>query len=131
MHGVDVFDPYRNLENVRSPETQRWLKAEGQYAAEQLSRIEGRAEMARRVEILADSTGDEVRGVLRLPGTKVFYLKRNAGESQFKLIVRDGLAGAERVLVDPERMTAAIGRPHAIDYFVPSWDGLTLAYGMS
>ncbi|MEO7338079.1 MAG: prolyl oligopeptidase family serine peptidase, partial [Caldimonas sp.] len=39
--------------------------------------------------------------------------------------------GAERVLVDPERMTAAIGRPHAIDYFVPSWDGLTLAYGMS
>jgi hypothetical protein len=36
------------------------------------------------------------------------------------------------VLVDPEAAGAkAAGVPHAINYFVPSWDGRTLAYGIS
>lgn len=26
MHGVSVTDPYRNLENVKSPATQAWLR---------------------------------------------------------------------------------------------------------
>ena len=66
-----------------------------------------------------------------MPGGRLYYLRRLAGENQFKLILREGLNGAERVLVDPDALTRARGVPHAINYFKPSWDGRTLAYGIS
>ena len=131
LHGVRVADPYRNLENLKSPQTQAWLKAQGEYGAELLSRIDGRDELARRIAELAKASGDSVRQVTRLPGERIYYLQRKAGESQFKLVMRIGLQGAERVLVDPQQLAQASGVPHAINYFVPSWDGRTLAYGIS
>ena len=131
MHGVSVADPYRNLENVKSPETQAWLKAQGDYAADQLNRIDGRDVIAARIEALAKASGDTVREVTRMPGERLYYLKRKAGGSQMKLFTRVGMNGAERVLVDPERMAKATGVPHAINFFAPSWDGKTLAYGIS
>ena len=131
MHGVSVADPYRNLENVKSAETQAWLKAQGEYAAEQLSRIDARDVIAARIEALAKASGDQIRQVTRMPGERIYYLKRKVGESQLKLAMRVGMNGAERVLVDPELMAKATGTPHAINFFVPSWDGKTLAYGVS
>ncbi|HSI49663.1 MAG TPA: prolyl oligopeptidase family serine peptidase [Ideonella sp.] len=132
LHGVAVADPYRNLENLKLPETQAWLKAQGAYAAEQLAAIPVRDEIQQRIETLAKATGDLVRGVARMPGERYYYLKRKAGENQLKLVLRKGLGGAEQVLVDPEALTkAAGGVPHAINYFVPSWDGRYLAYGIS
>lgn len=65
MHGVNVADPYRNLENVKNADTQAWLKAQGDYAAEQLGRIEDRDVIAARIEALAKAAGDSVRGVMR------------------------------------------------------------------
>lgn len=131
FHGVRVADPYRNLENVKSPQTHAWFKAQAEYGEAILSRIAIRDEMARRVAELGRSSGDLVREVVRLPGERIYYLKRPAGGSQFKLVMRVGLKGAERVLVDPEQLAKATGVPHAINYFMPSWDGRTLAYGIS
>ena len=47
-------------------------------------------------------------------------------------MLREGDAGdaTERVLVDPERFAAG-GVPHAINWYQPSWDGRTLAVGIS
>lgn len=131
LHGVSVADPYRNLENVKSPETQGWLKAQGEYGESQLARIEERAAIAKRVEVLGKASGDVVRRITRMPGERIYYLKRKAGENQLKLVLRTGLEGTERVLVDPEQMAKTSGVPHAINYFVPSWDGKLLAYGIS
>lgn len=131
FHGVSVADPYRKLENLKSPATQVWLKSQGEYSAELLSRIEGRDAMAQRIEALSQASGDAVRDVVRMPGQRIFYLKRRIGENQFKLVMRVGFRGRERVLVDPQELTKNGGVPHAINYFVPSWDGKTLAYGIS
>jgi prolyl oligopeptidase len=131
LHGVRVADPYRNLENVKSAETLGWLRAQGAYAAAQLARIADREAISARIEALAAASGDSVREVTRMPGGRIYYLKRKAGENQLKLVMRTGLDGAERVLVDPEAMAGTTGVPHAIDYFVPSWDGRWLAYGIS
>jgi len=65
---VRIADPYRYLEKLKSTETRAWLKAEGDYAAAQLARIPRRGETARRIEALADASGDVVRGVMRRPG---------------------------------------------------------------
>jgi prolyl oligopeptidase len=131
LHGVAVPDPFRNLENVQAPATRDWLQSQGARAAAQLSRIEGRDAMVRRITELSRHAGDAVRSIERMPGERVFYLERKAGQSQFKLMLREGADGAARVLVDPQLTAAATGVPHAINYFVPSWDGKTLAYGMS
>ena len=129
--GISVADPYRNLEDMKAVDTRSWLKAQGDYAADALARIEGRDAMTQRIVALGRSAGDQVREVTRMPGDKVYFLRRKAGESQLKLVLRDGSAGTDRVLVDPEAMTRASGVPHAINYFEPSWDGTMLAYGIS
>lgn len=131
LHGVRVADPFRNLENVKSPATQAWLKAQADYGASVLASIDGRDELTRRIAELARAAGDSVRSVRRLPGGRSYYLKRAAGQSQFKLMLRIGERGAERVLVDPEKLAGGSGVPHAINWFAPSWDGRTLAYGVS
>ena len=129
LHGVAVPDPYRNFENLKSSQTQVWLKVQGEYGAAELARIDVRDGIAKRVQALAQASGDSVRAVTRMPGERIYYLRRKVGENQFKLVLRQGLGGPERVLVDPQ--SRAGGAPRSINYFVPSWDGKTLAYGIS
>ena len=131
FHGVTLVDPYRNLE-TRSPETLAWMRAQAAYASQTLDAIPVRQPLLQRIEQLARTTGDAVGPVLRMPGERYYYLQRKAGENQFKLVRRSGLGGAEQVLVDPQALArAAGGTPHAINYFMPSWDGHYVAYGIS
>jgi prolyl oligopeptidase len=131
IHGVTVKDPYRYLENVKAPEVQAWMNAQGEFARETLDRIELRAPLEERIAELTKARGDAISNIVRMPGDHVYYLKRPKGERQYKLFVRVGLAGRERVLVDPEVDARRTGVPHAINYFVPSWDNKHVAYGIS
>ncbi len=130
-HGTTVPDPYRWMEDVKSPRTQAWMRAQGDAARAVLDRIEQRGEIEARLAELRRGNGDAIRQVVRMPGERLYYLKRAVGENQFKLVMRQGLAGAERVLVDPAAESARTGVPHAINHYAPSWDGRYLAYGMS
>jgi prolyl oligopeptidase len=129
LHGVTVHDPYRYFENVKDPEVQSWLKAQGAQARQTLDRIAGRDALEKRIAELSSATGDSIQGVVRMPGERIFYMKRGRGEKQYKLILRQG--GHDTVLVDPQVEAARTGVAHAINYFVPSWDGAHVAYGMS
>ena len=60
----------------------------------------------------------------------MFYEKREPGQDTFKLYVRDSLDGAERLLVDPDKAATA-GHHFSIDYYQPSLDGRSIAYGTS
>lgn len=132
MHGVTVHDPYRDLEDLQRPATQAWLKAQGAYASAVLASLPERDALAGRIAELSRATGDQLQGLVRMPGERLFYLKRPAGQAQFKLMTRQGASGPERVLVDPEQLARERGgMPHAINYFVPSWDGRRVAYGLS
>src|SRR5450759_206119 len=131
IHGIAVKDPYRYFENVKAPEVQTWLKGQGEVARETLDKIELRDRMEARITELATATGDQIRSVMRMPGDLVYYQKRPKGDRQFKLVMRVGLKGEERVLVDPEVDARRTGVPHAINYYMPSWDGKYVAYGMS
>ena len=95
FHGTVVPDPYRWMEDVKSPQSQSWLKGQGAVARSVLDRIDGREAIAQRLAELADAQGDAVRGVMRLPGERYYYFKRKVGEKQFKLMMRRGPKGAE------------------------------------
>jgi len=131
LHGVTVHDPYRYFENTKDPEVQAWLKAQGAQARQSLDRIEGRNRLQERIAEIDKATGDSLQGVVRVPGERLFYLKRGRAEKQFKLMMRVGIHGREQVLADPQVEAARTGIAHAINYFVPSWDGRHVAYGVS
>ena len=131
LHGVVLKDPYRYLEQVRTPESLAWYQAQGEFTRATLDKIAARDGLERRITELTSAAGDAINSIVRMPGDKVFYLKRPKGERQFKLAMRVGLHGAERILVDPEVDAKRTGVPHAINYYHPSWDGKYVAYGLS
>jgi prolyl oligopeptidase len=131
LHGTVVRDPYRWMEDVKSPRVRDWMIAQGDATRATLDRIGVRDALEKRIAELSAASGDALSSLTRLPGERYFYLKRAVGERQYKLVMRQGLDGAEKVVVDPEREARRTGVPHAINYFMPSWDGRYVAYGIS
>jgi len=129
--GVTLNDPFRHFENREDPEVARWMRAQADYARAILDEIPGRATLAERIRTFDDAVAGRVVDVQRRPGDQYFYEKRGVADNQFKLYVRKGLSGTEKLLVDPEAIGRKDGRPHAINYFVASNNGRLLAYGMS
>jgi prolyl oligopeptidase len=126
--GQAVVDPYRWLESTKDAEVVAWMKAQNDYTRAVLDRIPGRKELLTRIEAL-NNAGIAVVEVQR-GGGLFFYLKIEPGSDNWKLCVRDGLKGQERLLVDPEKLSKD-GKHRSIDYFTPSLDGTYVAYGLS
>jgi prolyl oligopeptidase len=127
--GTKVSDPYRWLENTSDPEVVSWMKSQNDYTREALSKIPGRQQLLDRIKSL-DNAGAVVFS-LQVWGGHYFYLKTEPGSDNRKLYVRDTVSAPERLLVDPEKLTAADGKHFSIDYFQPSFDGQLVAYGIS
>lgn len=129
--GTTVDDPYRDLENVKDPAVAAWMKAHSDHAHATLQRIQGRAGLRQELERLEVSAAARVKNVARLPGELYFYEKRLPQEDQFKLYLRRGLQGEEKLLFDPELLKQKTGKPHAINYFTPAPNGRLVAVGVS
>jgi prolyl oligopeptidase len=129
--GTTVDDPYRYFEDTKVPEVAAWMKAHSDRTREVLDRIPGRVGLRDRLLELDASAPARVTGVARVRGGVHFYERRGAKEDQFKLYVRKGLKGKERLLFDPETLKQATGKPHAINYYTPSPDGRLVAIGVS
>ena len=127
--GTKVTDPYRWLESTKDPEVVAWMKAQNDYTRAVLAGIPGRDQLLTRIKAL-DNSGSVV-SALQVWGGRYFYLKTEPGSDNRKLYVRDKLDAAERLLIDPEKLTTADGRHFSIDYFQPSIDGKYVAYGIS
>ncbi len=126
--GHQITDDYRWLEDLSSPETVAWFKAQSVYTNNQLAAIPGSKSLLTQVKSLDGSvtTYSEVNRV----GTRIFYEKFRPTDQAPKLYVRDGLHGTERLLIDPESYATASVH-YAIDYYVPSLDGKHVAVGIS
>lgn len=129
--GTTLTDPYRYMEDLSLPEVQQWAKAQADDTRALLGSLRGRAKLLARIDELEASVQSRMASVKRLPGNVYFYLKRGAKDNQFKLYVRRGLNGAEKLLVDPEAMTKKGGPPQAINFYQPSYKGKLVAYGIS
>jgi prolyl oligopeptidase len=130
MHGVDVPDPYRWLEDADAPEVQRWTDAQNAATRRALDRVPGRAALEKRLWQLYEigSVGVPVSRPLR-EGRRYFYTRRDGKQNQPVLYVRDGAGGADRALVDVNAERADGTR--ALDWWFPSDDGALVAYGVS
>lgn len=129
--GTKVVDPYRYMENLKDPAVEAWFKGQNDYSRAVLARIPGRDALLAKIKKLDESAPSRVFDVRRLPGGRYFYQKRLASEDVPKIYMRDGLAGEEKLLVDPGTFVKSGGPHYAIDYYAPSLDGRYVAFGVS
>jgi prolyl oligopeptidase len=129
--GTVVDDPYRDFENTKAPAVAAWMKAHSDHANRTLQAIPGRAALRAALGRYDGAAAARVVEVTRLPGELYFFQKRGAKEDQFKLVMRQGLTGTEKLLFDSETLKKATGKPHAINYYTPSPDGKLVALGVS
>lgn len=122
MHGEEVRDPYRWLEDD-SGEVREWVERQNEYADEYLRsdareklrpRMEARAEVPEYDVIVARERGD-------------FQRVEDAGDDRAKLVFRPELDADPTVLADPNDWDEG----ESLDWFYPSSDGSLVAYGVA
>jgi hypothetical protein len=129
--GEKVEDPYRCLENTADAAVRAYMLAQADAAAAVLARIPGRAKLLERIQQIDAEVPATVTDLSRDRSGNLFYEKRLASDNQFKLYMRRGFDGAEKILVDPELLAKATGKPHAIGSYSHSPDGRRVAYSVS
>jgi prolyl oligopeptidase len=125
-----VDDPYRALEDVKDPAVAAWMKAQSDHAQATLGSLKGYKALSARIAELDNAASARVGSLARTRGGQIFFTRRGATENTLKLYVR-GADGKETLLVDPDDWQKETGKPHAINYFVPSPDGRYVAFGVS
>jgi prolyl oligopeptidase len=126
--GTKVTDDYRYFEDLKNPQVQAWMKGQTDYTHAVLDSLPGRKALLERITAL-DKSRIAVFDVQQR-GERYFYQKRRPEDQVAKLYYRDGLNGAERLLLDPALLGTAQAHA-ALDFYAPSWDGQLLAFGVS
>ncbi len=126
LHGIEITDPYRWLEDQNSPRTRAWIEEQTAYTRAYLEALPGREQIRDQVkELLA------VKGVISEPwnvGERYFFLQRQKDREQPVIVMRKGLFGKDTVVVDPAlRVT---GPSTAVAIAAISEDGRFLAYSV-
>jgi len=124
--GHKIPDSYRWLEDAESPATQEYVRQELAYTRGILDPLPGRSQIHQELTELL-SIGNI--GTPQVGGKYYFYVRRDGKQNQAVLLVREGVLGKDRALVDVNLMSA--DGTVALDWWAPSDDGKYVAYGTS
>lgn len=125
MHGRELTDPYRWLEDGESAESMAWMESQNQLTRSVLDAYPGREGLRKRLEELLSI------GSLSTPhprGNRIFYFRREGTQNHSVLFLRVG-DGPERVVLDPNAWSE--DGTSSLDWYYPSKDGKLIAYGRS
>lgn len=126
LHGHEVKDPYRWLEDVDSSGTRTWIDAQRKHTEEMLFSIPFREALRKRVETLSQY---ETVGMPVQAGDRLFFTRQRADAQQASLVWCQRGHEEPRVLLDPSEMTP--DATVSIMGFKPSPSGRYVAYGLS
>ena len=125
LHGTEVHDPYRWLEDGSSPEVQAWAKDQNTFTRGRLDGLAGRDWLGKR---LREVSYVDAAGVPQRAGSRLFFTRRKADQEKAVLYWRGDDDGVEHVLVDPNALSN--DGSTSLGEWVPSHDGRTLAYAL-
>ena len=125
IHGHEVADPYRWLEDPGSDQSKAWLTGQEELYASYLASVPGREKLTERLgELLA--AGDVGPPVWR--GDRQFFTRREPGQ-EHAVLYTVSAAGAERPLIDPVMIDPT--GVTTLDQWRPDREGSLLAYQLS
>jgi prolyl oligopeptidase len=110
IHGVKVSDPYRWLEDGDSPDVKGWTADQNARTRTLLDAIPGRDALRERVQTLLQ-IGRVSPPAVRRPAhgpALYFHTKRVGDQNQPILLVREGVSGSDRALIDPTKLSADV-----------------------
>jgi prolyl oligopeptidase len=139
-HGTKVSDPFRWLEEGDSDAVKRWTDLQNAATREHLDGIAGRERLRQTIRGILEvglvapphvvarrgQSDPKTKGKLE---RRYFHTKREGGQNQPVLYVRDGVSGEDRVLLDPNALSS--DGTTALDWWHPSEDGALVAWGRS
>jgi prolyl oligopeptidase len=125
LHGVEIVDPYRWLEDQNSPETRNWINAENAYTDALIATVPGRDDLRKKATALLkveNMTPPIVRN------GRYFFTHRAPEQDQALLYMRRGIAGKDELLVDP----LSLSPEHTMTVNLPSVsrDGSVIVYAL-
>ena len=125
--GEAIADPYRWLENdVRGDtEVADWVRRQNAATDTYIAGLPQRSWFAARIKALIDY---ERFGLPHKAGSRYFYTRNSGLQNQAQLLVRNGLGGKPRLLLDPNSW--AKDGATALAEWVPSHNGKLLAYAV-
>jgi prolyl oligopeptidase len=126
--GETLSDPYRWMENSKDPEWLPFLKGQNAHTRGVIDALPRRAALLKRIEQLSGESAATSR--VQRAGGMIFIQQRPLGADNYKLFVRQGMNGTDRVLIDPTAMSSA--KSHvSLDWWRASPDGKYVVYGLS
>ncbi len=102
LHGVEIVDPYRWLEDQQAPETREWIDRQNEYTHSLLDKIPGRDKLRQRLEELMRV---ETISVPIERNGRYFFTRRAADQDLPIIYMREGLDGEDQVLIDPHQLS--------------------------
>jgi prolyl oligopeptidase len=128
--GTSVTDDYRGLEDTGSPAVRAWIAQENALTRSVVDASPQRpAIFAELTELLGQAP--TTRASFRYAGGRLFALKRQPPANQPRLVVLGDPhdLASEKIVVDPNVLNPK--GTTAIDWYVPSLDGKTVAVSLS
>ncbi|MCL0079048.1 prolyl oligopeptidase family serine peptidase [Dehalococcoidia bacterium] len=126
IHGVQVPDPYRPLEEIESEQTAKWIEAENEVTFDYLRQIPLRDKICQRISELWDY---EKYDLPFKRGGRYFFRRNDGLQNQSVLYWAESLEAEPKVLLDPN--TLSEDGTVALTGGAVSEDGKLLAYGLS
>jgi hypothetical protein len=123
MHGAEIADPYRWLEDQQSPEIRSWIAKQNEYSRAVFDAVPGRDRLRGHLESFF--AGEAARAPYAR-GDRYFYTRRTGDRDRVSIVTRKGVDGPERTLVDPATLTSDPDTTVSVMDVSP--DGQLLAY---
>ncbi len=123
LHGVEVSDPYRWLEEAKGEEVRSWVESQSAFTRGELSKLPERDAIAARLRELFYV---DTLSAPRHRGSRYFYSRRHATKEKAIVYWKEGKKGAEKVLFDPNGWST--DGSVSLGAWVPSWDGKRVAF---
>jgi prolyl oligopeptidase len=123
--GMQIEDPYRWLEDTKSPETRAWIDKQNKYTQQYLDQLKNRSEI---IHQLTELERVEEYSSPALRGDRYFFEKRLASETQSSIYVREGWKGMDSRLIDATRLSTDQNTSVSIEDIAKN--GSLLVYGV-
>lgn len=125
IHGKEIKDPYRWLENYEDQKVIDWLDKQNQFTKEKIEKIPNYKKVFEKIKDYLSL------GTISVPKEKkgLIFFQKATTESQPILYVQKGKTGKPKILVNPNELSKE--NPVALDWYFVSPTAKFIAYGLS